>query len=239
MTNLASVTERRLHPERWVVAGAVVAALFGHLVVRRLRPAWRDPDSGVNQLLDMAREVNLPTWLSVSIFLGGAATQAVAAALARLAHHPSRGWWLALAVVSLAMSIDDFVQLHERTDALGRRLGGGSGLTYAAWLIPGAAVAAVLVTVVVVLGRRTSHLVRRRLWVGATLFLVGSFGLEAIGNAYLERAGLGGGYRAFMLAEESLELFGAVVLMAAAFAALSFVRHARGVTVSYDVAAGT
>lgn len=186
----------------------------------------------------MAREVNLPTWLSVSFFLGGAATQLVAAGLAWLVDRPSRGWWLALAVVSLALSIDDFVQLHERTDALGRQLGGGTGLTYAAWLIPGLAAVTVLVTVVVVLGRRTSPTVRRRLWAGAALFLVGSFALEAAGNAYLERAGLGGGYRTFMLVEESLELLGAAVLMAAGPAALCIVRHGRGISVSYDVASG-
>lgn len=132
------------------------------------------------------------------------------------------------------VSIDDLTSLHERLQPLGMRLGGGSGLTYAAWLVPGLVFAAIVIGAMATLAVRVSTRPRRLLLLGLALFIGGAFLLESVGNAVLEEVGPSTRYAVFLIAEEMAEATGAVLLLAAACAALR-VAHVNGsLTLSYQ-----
>ncbi|MBA2415771.1 MAG: hypothetical protein H0V64_07790 [Geodermatophilaceae bacterium] len=225
-------TGRRLPPEIVVLGvgtGAAVFIVLLHIAVPRApwAPQWREPGSAVGTYFDVAREQNLPTWFNVSLLLLAAAMAALAAALARTAGNRAALPWAGLALVCAALSLDDMTSLHERLHPLGVRIGGGSGLTYAAWLVPGLAFAALVVLAIALLVRRVGRRARLLLMVGVGCLLAGAFGVESLGNAVLEAQGYGRAYAYLLVVEEFLEAFGAVCLLAAPFAELR-IQHAEG-----------
>lgn len=220
-----------------LVGGAAVAIVLVLLDAAVTRvpwaPQWRDADSMVRIYFDVAREQNLPTWVNVCLLALAGAIAGVVAALAGAARDRSAIPWAVFALTCLALSLDDMTALHERLDAVGRGLGGGSGLTYAAWVIPGLVVAVLVVLAVVVLVRRTSRPTRRLLVAGLSCLLVGAFGLESLGNAVLESEGFGRSYAWFVAAEELLETLGAVLLLAGALSGVRIEPTGDGVHVRF------
>lgn len=215
--------------------GAAVFVALLHVAVSRApwAPQWREPESAVRIYFDVAREQNLPTWFNVSLLLLAAVMAGFAAALARAANDRAALPWAGLALVCAALSLDDMTSLHERLAPLGKRLGGGSGLTYAAWLVPGLLFAAVVVVVIALLFIRVRRRARLLLLAGLLCLLVGAFGLESLGNAVLQAQGHGRSYAYFLLAEEFLEALGAVCLLAAPFAELRIERSDAELQVRY------
>jgi len=206
-----------------------------HIAVPRVpwAPQWREPDSTVRIYFDVAREQNLPTWFNVSVLLLAAAAAGLAAALAKAAHNPAALPWVGLAIICAGLSLDDMTSLHERLHPLGARIGGGSGLTYAAWLVPGLAFAALVVVAVALLVRRVRRRARLLLLLGLGCMLIGAFGLESLGNAVLQAQGYGRSYAYFLVAEESLEALAALCLLAAPFAEIRFRRAGSELRLAY------
>ncbi|MBA3525033.1 MAG: hypothetical protein H0T85_10905 [Geodermatophilaceae bacterium] len=232
---------QRLRPELWVLRIGVVvtvALIALHAGIRRVpwAPQWGEPESTAKQYFDVSREQNLPTWVNVVVLVLAAVASTLAAALARVAGSRAALPWAGFAVVVAGLSLDDMTSLHERLDGFGRRIGGGSGLTYAAWLVPGLAFAAVVVIAVVLLVRRVDRTTRRLLLSGLFLLLVGAFALESLGNAVLEQRGFSREYALLVLAEETLETLGAWLLLAAPLAALRVTRTDGGLLVAYPAA---
>lgn len=210
-------TGRRIRPVRGLlVVGVALAALLVVLDIAVTRvpwaPHWREPESMVRIYFDLAREQNLPTWVNVCLLTLAAAIAGLVAALARDGRDPSALPWAVFALICAGLSLDDMTALHERLDPLGRQLGGGSGLTYAAWLVPGALVALGVVAAVVVLVRRTGRTTRLLLLTGLGCLLAGAFGFEAVGNAVLEERGFSRTYAWYLFIEEFLETIGAVLM---------------------------
>lgn len=229
---------RRLPPDLVVLlagGGLAVLVVLLHVAVPRApwAPQWGEPESGMNIYFDVAREQNLPTWFNVSLLLLAAVMAALAGALARAANNRAAVPWLGLALVCAALSLDDLTSLHERLHSVGVRIGGGSGLTYAAWLVPGLAFAAVVVLAIAMLFRRVRRRAQLLLVLGLGCLLIGAFGLESLGNAVLQAEGFGRSYAYFLLAEEFLEALGAVCLLAAPFAELRIERSADELRLSY------
>lgn len=191
------------------------------------------PESEVRIFVDVSTEANLWTWFNVGLLGLAGVTHGAAGALARIQGQGVAWAWWASATVCLGLSVDDLTRLHERLDPLGRQLGGGAGLTSAAWLVPGLAFAAVVVVTVVLLARRLSRAPRWLLLGGLVVFLGAAFGIEAVGNAVLARQGLGAAYSVFLHTEELLEAWGAAALAAAPFAAVLVGRGADGVRLVY------
>ncbi len=226
---LSTETRRRFAPEVVVLglgAGAAVTVILLHIAVPRApwAPQWREPESRVRIYFDVAREQNLPTWFNVSLLLLAAVMAALAAVLARAAHDRAALPWVGLALVCAALSLDDMTSLHERLHSFGVSIGGGSGLTYAAWLVPGLMFAALVVLAIAVLFRLVRRRARLLLVAGVACLLVGAFGVESVGNAVLQAQGHGRTYAYFLIVEEFLEAIGAVCLLAAPFAEIRFRR---------------
>lgn len=206
-------------------AAALLVVLL-HIGVTRVpwAPRWSEPASGVRIYFDVASEQNLPTWVNVSILLLAAGMAGLASLLARVANHRAALPWAGQALICAGLSLDDMTSLHERLQSIGVRMGGGTGLTYAAWLVPGLFVAALVVLMVALLVRRVGRRARVFLVAGLGCLLVGAFGLESLGNAVLEEQGYGRTYAYFLIVEEFLEALGSAFLLAAPFAELRVVR---------------
>lgn len=232
------VTVRDLRPPLGVlrVGFVVTLALTAlHVGIRRVpwAPQWAEPDSTVKQYFDVSREQNLPTWVNVAVLLLAAVAGALAAVLARMAGDRAALPWAGFAIVVAGLSLDDMTSLHERLDGFGRRLGGGSGLTYAAWVVPGLAFAAVVVVAVFLLVRRVDRSASRLLLLGLFCLLFGAFALESMGNAVLEQRGFSREYSLLLLAEETVETIGAWLLLAAPLAQMSVRRAGDSLQVAY------
>ncbi|GAB2685586.1 hypothetical protein GCM10027194_19070 [Thalassiella azotivora] len=196
-------------------------------------PGLEDPDSTLRALLDPAGEANLWTWFNVALLLLAATAHAVTASLRRAAGLRAGPWWV-LAVVLAALSLDDLASLHERLDPVGRELGAGEGWLRAAWVVPGA-LAAVLVVAAV---WRVARLLRGRsrwlLVAGLGTFLGAALGLEVLAFAVLDDGGQGPLYAAVTYLEELLEAWGAVALLASPVLGWRLASQPVGVGLSLD-----
>lgn len=214
-------------------AAAVLIGMHGLVHNLPWAPELAAPDSQVRLFFDLASESNIWTWFNV-VVLAMAAVMHLGAGLIARASRATPTWpWLVSGILIAGLSIDDLTSLHERLQALGVRLSGGTGLTYAAWLVPGLFFAAILVGAMAILAAKLSTTPRRYLLLGLAMFPGGAFLLESLGNAVLESVGPSTRYAVFLIAEEGAEAAGAVFLLAAACAALR-VSHATGrLTMTY------
>jgi hypothetical protein len=117
------------------------------------------------------------------------------------------------------LSLDELAGLHERLQGLGVHLTAGRGPHFA-WVVPGAALAAVG-TVGVLLGARAlERRARRRPAAGLALFLTGALGLELLSGVVLT----GSSHAAYLLvtsAEELSEMLGTVLVLRAVLTTVS------------------
>lgn len=159
-------------------------------------------------------EANVPTWYSSSVLLLCALLLALIAAARWQGRQPFARHWGALALLFLALSIDEAAILHEMAIAPLRPLVAGQPLLYYAWVVPGAA-AVVVVGVAFVPFLRHLPARARCLFVAAgAVYVGGALGLESASG--LRAAGHGEGdlaYTLFATAEELLEMAGAVLFL--------------------------
>lgn len=193
-------------------------------------PSWSAVDSHVRQVTDVAGERTVWTWFNCTVLAAGGVAQALTGAVRRV--ETRRSWpWFVLAGVLFALSLDDLVALHERLEPLGRSLGAGEGLLTAAWVVPGAVVALLVVAAVAVVARHLPPVPRLLLVGGLAVFLGAAFGLELVSFAVLDGIGTGPVYVALVSLEELLEAWGAVLILASAVAAVRLSTDAGGVLV--------
>lgn len=125
-----------------------------------------------------------------------------------------RRYWRGLALVFILLSLDEVAALHEMAVAPFRRWFHAGGLFYFSWVIPGAAIVAVLSMLYLRVFLRLPPGVKRVFLVAAALFLGGSLGLEMAGGRFVEAHGAANfTYALIANAEESLEMLGQVVFL--------------------------
>lgn len=227
---------RRRPGRRSLLAGGLVVAA-GVLVAASLASRWlayrRELASpGIAppwwmHLLDVNGEVNVPAWFSV-VLMATAGAAAAAVALVHRARRPKAALFLAaLAVVLLGMSLDEMTGLHERLGGLGERLAGGSPLHFT-WVVPGAALAAVVGAGLLVGARALPRRTRRSLLSGLAVFGLGALGAETVSGLVLQRAGDRAGYLLVTAVEEFLEMLGIVLVLRAVLGAVRVERRDAG-----------
>jgi hypothetical protein len=193
------------------VAGLAVAGLA--VIYLRFEHGYRY-FYGLAPLLDPAREANVPTWFSSSLLLLTGVALALAGARLKAAGSRDARWWLALAAVACLASLDETANLHELLSQQARRAYDfGFGQVWVLFVGPLAG-AFILVCRRFVL--RQEPRVRRPLVLGTALLAGGALGVELV-EILLERSGAGPVTVALtLLAQELLELLGAVTLLHAA-----------------------
>jgi hypothetical protein len=200
------------------VSTFLVALSVGtHYLAYRVQLA--DPGSpplAVLRRFDVNSERNVPTVWSAALLLGSSV-------LAVRLHLRSRGrgrqGWLFVGTTTAFLALDEFLELHERLGTVGQALSGNA--LHFAWVVPGAAAAAVVGAVALVRLRSQPPEVRRRLAVAAGVYLTGALVVETVSGAVLQRFGAREAYVLITAAEELLEMAGACLLLASVAAGLS------------------
>ena len=128
-------------------------------------------------------------------------------------HHPDRRWQI-LAVLFAYVSLDEAVQIHEHAAFFATR-----GVLTFSWVIPAAAVVALLGVWLGPWLLRLPDPLRRRFALSATLYLTGALGMELPLGWWTDRYGDDNlVYGLIDWVEETLELIGAGVFLLAAWA---------------------
>jgi hypothetical protein len=177
--------------------------------------------SPVRRFFGVSEEMGLWAFLSVGIFLGGAAAHALAAVLARTHDRRLSLAFAATSVVLLLFGFDDFAALHERLAGLGVQLESGLGIEVGyKWVLPGLVLAAFCCWCFWNLMTRLAGPPRTDLLIGLALFFGGAIGMETV-NGVLDAPGTNGWpLQLGTHLEEILENFGAILLLRAALRAL-------------------
>lgn len=225
-----SVTEEQTQPARlgWHVNrvtralfGIATVLLVGDIVVQtvdvRLKPTffgW----SYLFRLFDLGNEASFGNWFAVvSIFLCALVLGGIALAKStegnRFARH-----WLALALLALALSIDEQAKLHDPGDGIGNRIRerfGFSGVMYYGWAFIALASAVAVVVIFRHFIRSLPATTRNSAILAAFFYVGGEAVIEVIDGWWLDAHGQDIVYRIMTCFEEYFGLIGVVVALSA------------------------
>lgn len=187
------------------VATGVVSALG--LLAELGEYVWGAPEPWV-ETFSLSYEANVPTWYA-SVLLVGCALMC----LVLRSHHPDRRW-VVLAALFAYVSLDEAVQIHEHAAFFATR-----GVLYFSWVIPAAAVVALLGLWLGPWLLRLPEPTRRRFTLAAALYVGGALLMELPLGWWTDRHGDDNlGYGLIDWVEETLELSGASVFVLSAWA---------------------
>ncbi|MBG6179308.1 hypothetical protein [Arthrobacter sp. CAN_A1] len=126
-------------------------------------------------------------------------------------------------------SLDETLELHERLDLIGGRIAlllpFEVGFT---WIIPGIAIAAVLVLLLLRLVLSLPPSVRNGIILAGATFVAGAVVVETIGGYWINNNGMTWHFFALVLIEETLEMAGIALCLASLLHLLEFKRHDGG-----------
>ena len=136
---------------------------------------------GLVRLFYVDVENNLPTWYQ-SLALGFAAVLLGAIGMAaRRALSPLAGYWLALSLLFVFLSLDEAASIHEASMEPLRRLTGRlEGAWQPGWVILGIAAAAIVSAAFLRFFLHLSRFERSQVFLAAMLFIVGALGMEMV-----------------------------------------------------------
>ena len=202
-----------------------------------LATQWAPPESVETArfwffFFDVGREINLPTWFSAGLWITAGI---LAGYFARRASR-HRGSWAVFSAACMVFSIDETLELHERLDVLGSELGRYLPLQLGfTWVIPGVLIAGLiglsLLRMVLALPRSS----RAGLLAAGTIFVAGGIGVETLSGLFVQGDTLPWQYFLLTLVEESLEMTG-IALGVAALAHLIAYRHSADRSTAFLVA---
>lgn len=170
------------------------------------------------QIFDMNGEEAIPTWYESSLLLAAALILAVIAAIGVRLGQRYRWHWAGLALVFLALSIDEAADLHGSVPfKLSDSFSLGGPLTYP-WVIPGIAftLLAGLLYRRFLLDLRAA--MKRRLLLAGSLFVGGAVAMEVIEAIYASSIEATAPYLFMVAVEEALEMTGVIVFISALLA---------------------
>ena len=182
-----------------------IAVVVGLLNVANALAIAAGADTEGTRYWLMALEWNPSSWVSSALL---ALTAGAAFAVGR---EGDRRRWNAVALVLLALSIDEIATVHERLAALPGIPGIGSRGWAGAGLVLVAAVAAWLVPWALTLDRS----LRGALLVGGAVFVLGAVGFEVLSGNRAEAVGEDGLHWVLATVEEDLELLGVLIVLRA------------------------
>jgi len=205
---------------RRLPAAVLVLVVLGALAAAA-RPQWESSALGRSLLAWLHLDVEgcIATWFSSGVLLLDALLLAHAGCARRAAGDRAARTWLVLAAGCAFLSMDETVGMHERLgNAVARGLP-GVGLGTFAWVLPGSIAVAAGALAFGGFLRRQPEPLRGRLIRATACYFGGALGLEAAG-AWLHAAGgkEWWAYEVAVLAEEGLEMLGAVLLCRALLA---------------------
>lgn len=170
---------------------------------RRDRSAW-------TRFFSLSWEHNLPTWFS-SIVLFSCACLLVLNALRSSALRESytKHWWF-LALAFLYISLDEFVQIHEKANAWFQF----GGILYFGWVIPAAVIVAIIGISCLGFLRQLPRRTRNRFVLAGSIYVGGALGVEFGLGFWTDTVGSHNAiYGLIDWVEESMEMIGASLFL--------------------------
>ena len=202
---MTSMLGRRDAIARGLVGTTILVSLAGlSAEIGGYALGWPEP---LVELLSLSFEGNVPTWYASALLV------LASAGFARCAERApgERAWW-GLAALFAYASLDEAIEIHEHLGSFVR----GRGLLYFGWVIPGAAIAALIALALSRFFFRLPPIDRRRFAIAAALYLGGALGMELPLGFWTERAGDDNlVYGVLDWVEETLELAGVTTLLLA------------------------
>jgi len=212
--DLAVVPSRVLRILLFVTGSLVGLSLAGQAMVYYL-PDFPVRDASA-KFFYVDFEQSLPTLYSSVLFLVGALLFGLIAFGHARGHRAFVRHWVALSLVCVLLALDEFASMHERMTVLFRELLDirGGLLFWYTWVIPGAALVAVLTAAFLPFLRHLPRPTRRGLWGAGILFLTGAIGLELVGGSFAAVHGkLNMSFVLIVTVEEAFEMLGLAVLV--------------------------
>jgi hypothetical protein len=186
---------------------ALAAVGFASEIAYRYFGASFEP---VVQVFSLSYEHNLPTWFSACILFSCGLALAAIASRQRVGQ-PHRWHWWGLSAAFFYISFDETAQIHEHLGQWELH-----GVLYFSWVVPAAAVVALLGALYLPFLRRLSPRRRRQFIVAGVLYVGGALFMELPLGWWYERAGDENlVYAAIDHLEEVLEMIGASLFLSA------------------------
>jgi hypothetical protein len=202
-----------------------------------LATQWAPPESVETvrfwfYFFDVGREINLPTWFSAGLWI---AAGILAGYFARRASRHRRSWAL-FCIVCLVFSIDETLELHERLDVIGAELSRYLPLQLGfTWVIPGVLIAGLIGLSLLRMVLALPRAARAGLLAAGIIFVAGGVGVETLSGFFVQGDTLPWQFFLLTLVEESLEMTG-IALGVAALAHLIAYRHSADRSTAFLVA---
>lgn len=204
----------RLRRGLLLLTGAVAAAgLCVELAAAAWDPAGRSAWApALVPLLSLSYEANLPTWYVVCLHAACALLLGLHAVQVWQRRAPHRARWTVLAGLFAYISADELIQIHEAASGW---LDTG-GVLYFGWVVPAAAVVAVLGLWYLPLVRSLPARTRRRVITAGAVFVAGALLMELPLGHWTWREGSDNLVYALLdWVEETLELTGVTLFLLA------------------------
>ena len=203
------------------VAFLLVLANIGFRLAARLTGNYHVYE--LARWFDLDIEKNIPSGFSALLLLYAALLLGLIATVERRQAGRRMLHWRILSLGFLLMAVDEACSLHEGLIRPIRRLLGDEnlGIFYYAWVIPGIALVLVVAAFFFRFLLRLRAKSRAAFLIAATLYLGGALGVELIAGRFVELHGKRNvTYHMMVVAEESLEMAGAIVFI---WALLAFI----------------
>ena len=212
------VTVSQTRIQRFLVDIIAVVALAG-LAVEIAQDAlgFGDPYDLVD-LFSLSYERNIPTWLSACMHVTSAMLLALIANGVAQRGGPFVGHWRGLSIIFAYISIDEFVSLHEEMNSWLEL----DGIFYFSWVIPAAAMLSVFLLSYIRFLVHLPSVTRFRFIRAGAVFVGGAMGIELILSYWTDLYGSSNlGYAIIDWVEETMEMIGAGLFLAALVAVLA------------------
>lgn len=201
-------------------AGLVVVGFLSEYSERYL-PDFPGRDL-IASLTYLNGETNLPSTFSALLLLGAAALLGVIARVKWMLQDAQRRVWTGLALLFSYLALDEAAGLHERLIVPVQGLVKTDGVLHYAWVVPYGALTILVLLACLRFLRQLPARTRAQMLLAGCLYVGGAFGFELM-EGYVKTLY---GRHNFMMevlitAEEALEMFGVILLIAAL---LSYIR---------------
>jgi hypothetical protein len=211
---MITLVPRRITTALAGIAAALIVISIATGVTLQLLEVRSGPLTIISRLFDLRREQNIPTWFSSCMLLLCGLVAGLIGAHSLRERDWARWYWVGLAVIFTALSVDELASIHEYGNGLMRLFMRTSGLLYYGWVIPGMAIVVAFGLSYLRFWLRLPTNMRLMFFAAGLLFLGGSLGIEMIGALLADIQG-DSTFTTWMATqvEESLEIAGLLTLL--------------------------
>ncbi len=181
-------------------------------------------------LTDLNAESNIPAWFSSVILVISALLFGVISWIKRSQRDRYTRHWFGLVLIFTYLSLDENVELHERTIAPLRDTIQGTGLLYSSWIVLGGAFVALVILIYWKFLWSLPTKTRNLLIASGAVYVGGALFIESIHGYYLDVHGRDMGYALIASLEESCEMLGIVLLI---YTLMSYIQTLGGLQIQF------